>query len=103
MASRSVKYGDRSSRKATSASQHRATERSRQIGGQRVARLRVVPKAGSRRAGVAGEPQGGAQSLVVPQEIARAGKVALPEQRLVLLGRAVLQPAHGRGQRLRSG
>ena len=39
----------------------------------------------------------------MPHEIARAGEAAPLEQQLVLAGRAVLQPEHGRGQRVRVG
>src|SRR2546430_10131983 len=81
----------------------RATEGSREIGGEWVARLRVAPQAGQRRVEGARQPQGAAQSLVVPQEIADARKTMLLKQPLVLSPRAVLQPEHGRGQRLRGG
>src|SRR5438132_9834007 len=85
------------------ASPHPVTKGARQIGGQRMARLRVAPQAGPPRARLAGQPQGAAQSLVVPQEIARAYESALLEQHLVLMYRAVLQSSHGRGQRVLGG
>src|SRR5438093_13718218 len=50
--------------------QDRGAEGSREIGGQRVARLRVAPEGGPRRAGFAAHPRCGAQALVLTQEIA---------------------------------
>src|SRR5436309_6335134 len=79
------------------------TKGSCQIRGQRVARLRVAPQAGPLCGGLAGKPEGAAHSLVMPQEIACSTEAALLEKHLVLVGRAVLQLEHRRGQCVRGG